>query len=89
MAAAYSSTTAASGAFLATDEMPFSIDDADLYISLLPIGSPFAALRTKYGDPSFAFFRSKRASLAEFFLTESMPLTADARLSYFSLVNIT
>ena len=52
----FASTTGASGAFLPTEAMPFSIDDVVLYISLFPIGSPFAAFRTKNAEPSFAGF---------------------------------
>jgi hypothetical protein len=41
------SATGAVGPLVFTDLMPFSIADVDLYISLLPMTSPLAALRTK------------------------------------------
>lgn len=41
------SSIRASTAFFFTETMPFSIAAAELYISLLPITSPFFALRTK------------------------------------------
>lgn len=42
-----SSRTSVVGPFRLTDSMPFSIADADEYISLRPIVSPLAAFRTK------------------------------------------
>ena len=51
------STTAASGAFLATEAIPFSHDAFDVYISLEPIICPFVAVRLKKKEPSFAVLR--------------------------------
>src|SRR4051794_36998815 len=87
--AATASATGASGAFLPTEAIPDSIERLVLYISLLPMGSPFDALRTKYTELSFATLRSKRLSLPAFFLTEVIPFTAAERVSYASLVRMT
>ncbi len=69
--------------------MPPSIEAAEAYISLLPITSPLAALRTKYGSPLAEVLRSKRASSAAFFCTDAMPFSASALTLYMPLERIT
>ena len=54
---AVNSLVFAVGAFSLTDLMPFSMDDADEYISLLPMVWPLLATNTKYGEPSLAVLR--------------------------------
>ena len=61
------SSVAAPGALVLHDAMPLSRDEADAYISLLPMTWPLPALSEKYGDPFLATRRSKRPSSAAFF----------------------
>ena len=58
------------------------------YISLLPIGSPLAALSTKYGCPAVELFLSYRLSIGEFVRTDSMPFVAPDFCLYRSLVRM-
>ena len=70
------STSRAAGAFLRTEARPLSTLLSALYISLLPMISPFAALSTKYCSPFLASLFSKRFSVAAFFRTDAIPFSA-------------
>ena len=82
------STTAAFGAFVFTELMPFSIAEVDEYISLFPITWPLPAFRVKNGEPLAEVLRSKLSSFAAFFFTDSMPFSAALFDSYISLLKM-
>src|SRR6516225_2622653 len=70
------STVVADAASFATAAQPSSAFCFDAYISLVPIVSPFAATRVKYGLPSFDMWCLKRSGVPAFAFTDAMPSSA-------------
>lgn len=69
--------TGAFGAFFFTERIQLSLASGVVYISLVPMVSPFFATKVKYLSLSDAFFLWNCASIWELIFTDAIPSLQD------------